>query len=242
MSEINVESLHAATRRAQDEKALEIIDTLPEKLRAAAQNAEAWTVVVPFFVVPGLLYLSFDGKQGDLTGVPKLVSDYLQDQGLNPGFVRQEHTGTLPDGSKIEGILYRVIARWDTAAPDNLLRQLYEEAVLAQAGEITGRIPQLIQEASAAGEWWAPIHKFFTSANLPDRGFDGNPENLTGVALRVYAYLAARNLNPFFFYTEGRGVVGGCPWGGVNYFIAAQWYGVRPKSYPRHPAPAQVES
>src|SRR5262249_36095673 len=101
MSEINVESLHAATRRVQDEKALEIINTLPEILCAAAEKAEAWTVVMPFFVVPGLGNLSFDGKKCNLTGVPKLVHDFLQEKGLNPGFVRQEHTGTLPDGLEI---------------------------------------------------------------------------------------------------------------------------------------------
>src|SRR5262249_18866670 len=144
---------------------------------------------------------------------------------LSPGFVRQAQIGYLPGGSPIEGILYRLVARWDVAPEHNQLRQEYEKAVALRAKEITDRVPEMLSKASAAGLGWFNVHQFLSSPNLPDLGFDGDPQNLRGVPHLVYEYLKVQKLNPQVrVRAQDFREVGGCEWKGSYFYITGQWY------------------
>jgi hypothetical protein len=226
MNAISIEELKASTRRANEERALEVINGIPEILRAAAESGEPWTVVTSYFVVPGLTgeFLAVRGKLACLAGQARLLHDHLKEHGLDPGFIVANSTGTLPDGSLVNGKSFKLVARWDNASEDNPLRQVYEKSVQARAREVIDRVPELVASAAARGNAWTPVYSFFTAPDLKDLAFDGTLEKLPGVARLVYEYLCGQKLNPRLFWTECEDSLGGCLWAGRRYYVIARWH------------------
>ncbi len=98
-------------------KAKAITDKIPELVAEAASEGHSWVSVMSFFAVLSLSRtgLQFDGETKNLAGVPRLVYEYLTDQGLKPRLLHMDGDGILA-GVPSKGTWYHLIAQWHETA------------------------------------------------------------------------------------------------------------------------------
>jgi len=84
----------------------------------AGSKGDEWIPVHEFFTAPGLKDLAFDGKPENLSGIPRLVYEYLSAHSLQPRLFYTDGEGTLAN-CMWAGRYYTIFAQWpDTTHGD----------------------------------------------------------------------------------------------------------------------------
>lgn len=95
----------------------QITNSIPGLVAEAATAGRWWVPVYTFFTVPHVGPLGFYGDPAELSGIPRLVYDFLSREELEPQLIYTERRGKV-GGFAHHGRLYRIVARWHNAVSE----------------------------------------------------------------------------------------------------------------------------